>query len=364
MHSLALQATVLAAAVPQVIRRADRPDERYLALGARYPAVIALGRVGDATLIAPDWLLTAAHVANAVRSGRAGNTIRIGAKGYRFDRVVLHPSWRELGDHDIGLIHLSQHVDGLHPIPIHRGSTEVNSIATIVGHGGSGAGDAATRIEDGRARAATSRVDSASAVRLYFSFDAPPGGTDLEGAPGPGDSGGPALLITGGSPTVAGISSAGFDGRTGPGSYGAVDVFTRVSTHAAWIDSVMRSAEPTVVRNEGVASQDSVTLPGTQAGRRFAAFLAAMHAGTDSAIVRFLTANFDTAQLRARSAEQRLPNFRQLAVRLRDATIAAVEHADSVSVKVRLATPDGPVVIELLYSPDSASRITDWRRYD
>ena len=92
---------------------------------------------------------------------------------------------------------------------------------------------------DGRIRGATSRVDSTSAAWLYFSFDAPPKGTDLEGAPGPGDSGGPAFLMTGSTPAIAGISSAGFDGESGPGSYGAVDVFTRVSSHAAWIDSIV-----------------------------------------------------------------------------------------------------------------------------
>jgi hypothetical protein len=38
---------------------------------------------------------------------------------------------------------------------------------------------------------------------------------------------------------VAGVSSAGYDGVSGPGSYGAIDVFTRVSTNTDWIDKVM-----------------------------------------------------------------------------------------------------------------------------
>jgi hypothetical protein len=46
-------------------------------------------------------------------------------------------------------------------------------------------------------------------------------------------------LIVGGRPQVAGVSSAGFDGRNGPGTYGAVDHFTRVSEHFGWIRAVM-----------------------------------------------------------------------------------------------------------------------------
>lgn len=47
-----------------------------------------------------------------------------------------------------------------------------------------------------------------------------------------------------GIPFAAGVSSASYDGRTGPGSYGAVDVFTRVSTHLSWLDGVMANFVP------------------------------------------------------------------------------------------------------------------------
>ncbi|HUQ46806.1 MAG TPA: trypsin-like serine protease [Gemmatimonadaceae bacterium] len=89
----------------------------------------------------------------------------------------------------------------------------------------------------------------------------PPSGTDLEGAPGRGDSGGPALITIAGKAYVAGVSSAGYDGVDGPGSYGAVDVFTRVSTHAAWIDSVMKPAQKhPPQRTRGVVNSPRTTL--------------------------------------------------------------------------------------------------------
>ena len=231
-----LLAAVLLLMPLSIVRRADVADARYLALGKKFPAVIAAGRAGDATLISDQWLITAAHVA---RSLRKAAVFTIGSEDYTADFVAMHPAWRDLGEHDVALIHLSRPVTGVIPIPLYRDSIEAGSTATLVGHGAAGIGESRDRPEDGERRGATSRVDSVSAAWLYFSFDAPPQGTELEGAPGRGDSGGPAIITSKGKQAVAGISSAGFDGRDGPGTYGAVDVFTRISTHLQWIDSVM-----------------------------------------------------------------------------------------------------------------------------
>ena len=80
-----------------------------------------------------------------------------------------------------------------------------------------------------------SRVVGIDDGRLVFRFDPPPQGEELAGAPGRGDSGGPALLRQGGTVYVAGVSSAGYDGANGPGTYGAVDHSTRVSDYLDWI---------------------------------------------------------------------------------------------------------------------------------
>jgi hypothetical protein len=366
VRTIALLGLALATVPPTIIRRGDRDDAKYLAAGARYSAVITLGRAGDATLIAPHWLLTAGHVAAAVRN-RA--SVTIGGRDYAIARVVVHPEWRELGPHDVGLVQLARAVDGITPIALNRSATERGAVATLVGHGGTGAGNSRTRTEDGRARAATSRVDSVSAAWLYFSFDAPPGGTELEGAPGPGDSGGPAIVTVNGSNFVAGVSSAGFDGRDGPGSYGAVDVFTRVSTHAAWIDSVMASPAPpggtsAIPSRATTPGTQEPRLPDTPVGRRYTAFLQAMRAGSDSAILAFLRTNFDDAELAARPAEARLANFRRLSERLRDAKIEAITKAEPLVLTARLAGAMGATTIELICSREAPNKIVDWRRYD
>lgn len=236
---------VVALVVPTsepIIRRADRPDSSYCQLAARSKAIVSIGRAGDGTLIGPTWVLTAGHVAHSLSTRQPERrTVDIGGVTYRVAATFVHPDWIEMGPNDVGLLKLERAVSGVSPVALYRGKNETGRIATLLGHGKAGTGADRNRVEDDKARGATSRVDSADSQWLYFSFDAPPSGTDLEGAPGPGDSGGPALITIGGKTYIAGVSSAGYDGVDGPGSYGAVDVFTRVSTHAVWIDSVMKS---------------------------------------------------------------------------------------------------------------------------
>ncbi len=169
--------------------------------------------------------------------------VSIGGKTYGIRRVVVHPEWVELGPHDIGLIQLSTPVTGVSPLPLYEGRDEAGQIAILVGHGDTRSGKGGPWQQDGLVRGATGKVESSGGGHLVFRFHAPPDGTDLEGAPGRGDSGGPALLEAGGRAFVAGVSSAGFDGSAGPGTYGAVDHFTRVSDHVEWIRETIRTAK-------------------------------------------------------------------------------------------------------------------------
>ncbi len=349
-----------------IVRRADRADAEYLRLGARVPAVVAIGRLGDATLVRSNWLLTAAHVARAVASGRGGDSVRIGDRNYAVDRIAVHPLWTEMGSHDIALLHLSQSVRDVAPLRLSRRSDERGKIVTLVGHGGSGIGSDRVRVEDGQRRGATTSVDSTDAKWIYVSFDAPPRGTALEGAPGAGDSGGPALIDVKGHREIAGVSSAGYDGMAGPGTYGAVDVFTRVSTHVAWLERAIASPELATPRTHAaiVPAYSTPAFPDTPVGKRYTAFLRAMHANTDSAIVAFLEANFDDGQLTARPARERLPNFRRLAQRLHDARVVSIERSEPLVLTVKLHGSAGDTVIELECAPTAPNKLLDWRRLD
>jgi secreted trypsin-like serine protease len=66
--------------------------------------------------------------------------------------------------------------------------------------------------------------------------------TDLEGSPGPGDSGTPAYVTINGKLFVAGVSSRSRDtNKDGiePG-YGDEDLYTRVSSYQKWIEETIK----------------------------------------------------------------------------------------------------------------------------
>ena len=225
------------ATVSAILVRHDVADQRYRDLGEKFPTVSNFGRAGEGTLVGAEWVLTAAHVAAGMRRDVQ---IRFGDDSYAVDRIVTHPEWKEMGAHDIALVRLSRGVTGVTPLPLYDRQDESGKQAVFVGHGGTGSGlTGPQRPEDGVKRGATNIVDSVDADWLFFRFDEPPGGTELEGISGPGDSGGPALIEIGGTHHVAGISVWGKPGPKGRGTYGATEGYTRVSTHASWLRGVM-----------------------------------------------------------------------------------------------------------------------------
>lgn len=239
LTTLIILAMAPIAALGGIVIRHDRPDDRYRQLGERYPAVSSFGRAGTATLIAPQWVLSAAHV---VAGMRRGATISFTGQSYEIDRTVIHPEWKEMGPKDIALVRLTKPVADVPVMPIYTERDESGAQIIFVGDGGTGTGlTGPQRPEDGLKRGATNVVDSADAEWLYFTFDAPPGGTELEGISGPGDSGGPAILERNGKSFVVGVSVFGRPGEKGRGTYGAQEGYTRVSSHADWIRSVLSS---------------------------------------------------------------------------------------------------------------------------
>jgi hypothetical protein len=224
--------TILASPSQAIIIRHDRDDARYLELGSRYPAVCLVGRDGEGTLIAPLWVLTAAHVAADIPANSMTVTFD---REYRIENIVIHPEWRDRGAHDLALIRLQEPVSGIEPVSIYTSTDEVGKIVTFVGRGDTGTGLTGPRVMDRKKRGATNKIESADERWLYFTFDDPPAATDLEGISGPGDSGGPALLEKDGKLYTLGVSSWGRPGKQGRGTYGAGEGYTRVSKYAQWI---------------------------------------------------------------------------------------------------------------------------------
>ncbi|MEZ5979188.1 MAG: trypsin-like serine protease [Planctomycetota bacterium] len=234
-----------------IVVRHDRDDAVHRDLARRHPAVCDVGGVGVGVLVAPNWVLTAGHVARSVSPFR--HTVGFAAlarhpegREVPVDLVVVHPDFADGPDgieHDLALLRLARPVRGVEPVGLHRGDDELGLEVTLVGFGATGTGLTGVAREDRTWRAATNRVDEVRGDRLVFRFDRGEAATDLEGTWAGNDSGGPCLALVDGRLETIGVGVVRHGGRRPRrrtlASYGDLDVSFRVSTHAAWIVGTM-----------------------------------------------------------------------------------------------------------------------------
>lgn len=245
-----------------IVIRHDTGYTRHIASEADYPGVFPLAQQGRrkicvATLVAPQWALTAAHCVaeTPIRSTLANGmtyAVEINRQTHAIDALHLHPGWP--GDIssrlqpqqiDLALLHLATPASAAAALAPYRGDREMAQTMTFLGWGFTGIGTTGTSVDDGRLRFAHNTVMRAD-ERLRFEFDDPRHrdgqALEFEGIPGLGDSGGPALIREDGALWLAGIAVGELSGEAGnasAGRYGAVVVYERVSRHLDWIDSVI-----------------------------------------------------------------------------------------------------------------------------
>lgn len=233
-----------------MIIRHDRRDRESLVDPCKWPAITSFFHgSGAASLIAPTWLLTAAHVARHLPADRPFSVI-LAEKRYPIARVILHPEYNsiwedadadddEIGDMvDLALVELSAPVEGVSPYKLYVHSDELGQECLLLGAGQYGDGLRGARGSDHQLRRVTNVVDEANAYWLKFRFDAPSDGTFLEGVCGGGDSGGPAFIQRDGEIFIAGISSWQHQQGKPLGLYGCIEHYTRVSCFIDWIHSI------------------------------------------------------------------------------------------------------------------------------
>ena len=251
--------------------RDDQPDSAYLALAnsLEYSAVGSLvndwGYTGSGTLIAPDWVLTSAHMFSAAKSA----TFTIDGTAYATSQLIANPGWHtggEFNGSDLGLAHLSRPVPGVIPANLYIGSDEIGQVATFVGFGLTGTGLTGYGTLDNLKRAFQNVVDGNfgnPAVLLASDFDNPHSAADnafgtptplpLEGCVAPGDSGGGVFVTLGDRTYLAGVVSflAASDGRNNA-DYGDVSGFGRVSAFTPWISGIVPEPAPSAVLVTGL----------------------------------------------------------------------------------------------------------------
>ncbi len=221
-----------------MIMRHDLEGEAALADPERFAAIGKVSPDGEGVLVAPNWVLTAAHVATGASQKRLAVTFA----GVRYKVVeVKAVDDHRPGDRDLALMRLEKRVSGVEPLAISYAPLTVGTDVWLAGRGDFGDGETGVVGNDGKFRMATNRVSALGERGIELRMD-PPGdaATRLEGVSGPGDSGTPALIEREGKLVVVAIGSAGLSPKPGKyGQYGSRDLFSPMAPHRAWVEGVL-----------------------------------------------------------------------------------------------------------------------------
>jgi len=247
-----------------IVIRSDVDESAYRIPASAFPALADMPGEGHGVLIAPRWVVTAAHA--APMEGMDAE-VQINGQAYRVEHVVVHPGYRRMPDalgqaalasgnpgpihaflaasDDVALIQLAAPVSDVAPVRLYRGQDEAGRIATLVGKGATGTGLTGLlpgAPHRGQLRRAENAVTGGNDRYLWYRFDGPGTGLPLEGVIGGGDSGGPLMIHDRDGWQLVGVGSwitAVPEHALEAGYYGQVVHNVRISRYADWIDSVI-----------------------------------------------------------------------------------------------------------------------------
>jgi hypothetical protein len=277
-----------------IVIRHDRDDEKYLALGAKYPAYGYFQERVGCTLIAPRWAVTAAHTVEG-NPPFIGYYVMFGNRRYEVEKIITHPariSGTTDSSADMALLKLKEPVNGIAPALLYERTDEAGKNIVIIGNGQTGNGLTGATQNDGKRRGATNKIDGPLENSLIVIFDAPPFGTDLEGAGGANDSGSPAFYEENGKLYLLGVGSFGSgDKKAGTaGKYLTFDAYARISTRRRWILETIKADPPDSITGD-LKKVKNRAFPKDVFGRRAEAFFRAFNAGNEAAVAEYYAAN-------------------------------------------------------------------------
>lgn len=274
--SLAFCLLAVSTAVGAVVIRADVDDAKYRVPASAFPALVDMPGEGHGVLIAPQWVVTAAHATPMQMQGME-NDVSIGGVARKVKRVITHPGYKKVPDQlikevlaagdltklhafldssdDIALIELTSPVTDVTPVPLYRGNKEVGMTAELVGKGATGNG---AKGQDSHSshrtvlRHAFNVIVGDDARYVWYRFDTPTSALPLEGITGNGDSGGPLFIQDGSSRQLVGLASWSKYPPDHPflktwtpdrplveGLYGEIVHAVRISNYIPWIEGLI-----------------------------------------------------------------------------------------------------------------------------
>jgi hypothetical protein len=261
MRCAALLLFLASFASSAVVIRDDVPDLQYRLAASEFPALVDMPGEGHGVLIAPRWIVTAAH---AVSWQHAIDPVIVGGAPRAVARIVVHPGykkpppamidsalksgdWEEFFEFvatsdDIALIELTEPVLDVAPARIYGGPI-LGKVVRIMGRGATGTGSRGHGLHGPNRtelRQGENQIDFVDGRWIGYTFDSPPNALPLEASTGSGDSGGPILVAVDDEWRVAGIAAwkrgevVGSEVR--PGKYGEASYGVWLEHYADWIE--------------------------------------------------------------------------------------------------------------------------------
>lgn len=220
----------------------NTPDDKHIKYAADFKYVYKIcGTYNDGQLfcasavaIAPNWILTAAHVVENQRTC----LIHKDDKAYMIKEIIIHKDFEKnkFGFADIAIGYISEDLELDFYPPLYEDNDEIGKICSISGYGLTGTFNTGAIKSDQKQRAGSNYIDAIDRDLLICSITNN-NKTSLEFLIASGDSGGGLFIGN----KLAGINSCVLAKDKNPNSnYGDESGHTRISNFVPWIKEIMK----------------------------------------------------------------------------------------------------------------------------